>query len=72
MGKAVKGHQGFVSEGKNIGSQVGVIGCKFPPEIDEILRSLPNRSDKIREWVIQGLVREKLLEQHPGSHITIT
>ncbi|MDF5715037.1 MAG: hypothetical protein PUP92_19020 [Rhizonema sp. PD38] len=30
---------------------------------DEILRSLPNRSEKIREWVIQGMLKEGLHTQ---------
>ena len=55
QGKAVKGQRGFASEGKNIGSKVGTIGVKFPEDIDEALRTLPNRSEYIRSAVITFL-----------------
>ncbi|WP_180270215.1 hypothetical protein [Nostoc linckia] len=41
------------------------ICVKFTTDVDEILRSLPNRSEKIRQWVIEGLEREGLLP--PGE-----
>lgn len=65
--KAMKGHRGFVSQGKNIGGEVKVIGCKFPPEVDAVLRTLPNRSEKLREWVIKCMVEEGLLEKPPST-----
>ncbi len=37
------------------------ICVKFSTEVDEKLRSLPNRSEKIRQWVIEGLEREGYL-----------
>lgn len=61
MGKAVKGRRGFESEGKNIGSQVQPISVKFSLDIDEVVRSLPNRSDFIRQAVIEKLEKEGLL-----------
>ncbi|MDM9583122.1 hypothetical protein [Nostoc sp. GT001] len=41
------------------------ICVKFSTEVDELLRSLPSRSDKIRQWVIEGLEREGLLTREP-------
>lgn len=35
---------------------------KLPPEIDAIVRSLPNRSHKLRQWIIEGMEREGLIE----------
>ncbi|MDF5724118.1 MAG: hypothetical protein PUP91_27360 [Rhizonema sp. PD37] len=66
-GKAVKGHRGFVSQGKDIGGEVKVIGCKFPPEVDAVLRTLPNRSEKLRQWVIQCMLEEGLLDQNSST-----
>ncbi|MCC5644771.1 hypothetical protein LC607_17865 [Nostoc sp. CHAB 5824] len=37
------------------------ICVKLPPDIDTVVRSLPNRSDKIRQWIIEGMRREGLL-----------
>ncbi|MCC5636309.1 hypothetical protein LC593_10655 [Nostoc sp. CHAB 5844] len=37
------------------------ISTKYPEEIEKILRSLPNRSEKIRQWVIEGMRKEGLL-----------
>lgn len=37
------------------------IGCKYPVEIDRVLRSLPNRSERIRVWVMEGMKRDELL-----------
>lgn len=51
----------FKDTGVGVGS-VTPIATRFPADIDALLRSLPNRSEKIREWVIEGLKREGLLE----------
>jgi hypothetical protein len=51
----------FKGTGAGIGS-VAPIPTRYPADIDALLRSLPNRSEKIREWVIEGLKREGLLE----------
>jgi hypothetical protein len=50
--------------GKGLGTHDATrpICAKFPPDIDAILRSLPDRSEKIRQWVIEGMQREKLLD----------
>ncbi len=39
------------------------ISVKFPPNIDQLLRSLPNRSDLIRRYVIEGLKRDGQLQE---------
>lgn len=38
------------------------ISVKYPPEIDGVLRSLPNRSEVIRQYVLEGLKRDGLLQ----------
>ena len=48
-------------KGKGLGTKKNVtkpIGAMFPPKIDAILRSLDNRSEFIREAVIEKLRRE--------------
>lgn len=48
--------------------QVGISGksdpisTKYPPDVEAILRSLPNRSEKIRQWVIEGMKRDGHLD----------
>ncbi|MFL9458087.1 hypothetical protein AB0756_39625 [Tolypothrix campylonemoides VB511288_2] len=37
------------------------IAAKFPPHIDAILRSIPNRSDYVRKAVIKQLIEDGLL-----------
>ncbi|MFL9823187.1 hypothetical protein AB0756_39795 [Tolypothrix campylonemoides VB511288_2] len=39
------------------------ISVKYPPKVDAILRNLPKRSDKIRQWVLEGMRREGLLKE---------
>lgn len=36
------------------------ICVKFPPNIDAILRELPDRSESIRRWVLKGIEEEGL------------
>jgi len=67
MGKAVKGKRGFESEGKGIGGKVGTIGVKFPPQIDALLRSLPQllgitTAEYVRNAVIAQLKNDGLLD----------
>jgi hypothetical protein len=38
------------------------ISVKLPPEIDSIVRSLPDRSEKLREWIIEGMKKDGLIE----------
>jgi hypothetical protein len=51
-------------KGKGLGTHDATrpICAKFPPDVDAILRSLPDRSEKIRQWVIEGMQREGLLD----------
>ncbi len=53
----------FQDTGLGTTNQQQPISTKYPPEVDKILRSLPNRSEKIRQWVIEGLEREGLLTE---------
>ncbi|MBW4689227.1 MAG: hypothetical protein KME40_30065 [Komarekiella atlantica HA4396-MV6] len=72
MGKPVKGKRGFESEGKGIGGKVGTIGAKFPPQIDALLRSLPQvlgitTAEYVRNAVIAQLKNDGLLENDAPS-----
>lgn len=33
----------------------------LPIEADEVVRALPNRSEKLRQWIVEGMRREGLL-----------
>jgi hypothetical protein len=73
MGKPVKGKRGFESEGKGIGGKVGTIGAKFPPQIDALLRSLPQilgitTAEYVRNAVIAQLIFDGLLEKEAPDH----
>ncbi|NEP10879.1 MAG: hypothetical protein F6K14_11825 [Symploca sp. SIO2C1] len=52
-----------IRQSKGLGTKHNgrAIGVKFPPHIDEILRSQPNKSDYIRKAVIRQLVEDGLL-----------
>jgi hypothetical protein len=39
------------------------VGTKLPPALDELVRSLPNRSEFIRQAIIEKLTREGLYEE---------
>lgn len=43
-------------------AKVKPIPVRFPPKVDEKLRSLSNRSEKIRQWVIEGMERERMFD----------
>jgi hypothetical protein len=49
----------FIGVGK--GNKNTIISVGYPIDIYEILRKLHNRSDKIRQWVIEGMQRDGLL-----------
>lgn len=34
---------------------------RVPPEIDTIVRNLPDRSQQLRKWIIEGMKRDGLL-----------
>lgn len=44
------------------------ICVKLPPDVDEIARSLPDRSAKLRQWIREGMEREGLLR--PDSEMS--
>jgi hypothetical protein len=50
--------------GKGLGTnhETPPISVKFSPKVDEYLRSLPNRSDFIRQAIIEKLEREGLYD----------
>lgn len=48
--------------GKDIPHTVQPISVKYPAEVDAVLRSLPDRSERIRQWVIEGLRRDGLVD----------
>ena len=54
-----------------IGSEYGQqpISVMYPSEIDGLLRSLPNRSDFIRDAVVEKLRKEGLLQPDQGDGI---
>lgn len=35
---------------------------RLPQSVDAIARNLPNRSEKLRQWILEGLEREKLIK----------
>lgn len=54
-------------EGKGIGTKSGQkpISVMLPLEVDAIVRSLPNRSDFIRQAVIEKLDRDGIATEKP-------
>ncbi len=38
------------------------VSVKLPPELDEIIKSLPNRSEFLREAIREKAIRENLLK----------
>lgn len=50
----------FKGRGVGLTHQTQPICTKFPAEYDAILRQLPNRAEKIRQWVIEGMEREDI------------
>ena len=50
-------------KGKGLGTtdKQSPVSVKLPPEIDSIVRSLPNRSEFLREAIAEKLKREGLL-----------
>ncbi|MGK7895051.1 MAG: ribbon-helix-helix domain-containing protein [Xenococcus sp. (in: cyanobacteria)] len=51
----------FKGTGMGVTHKQPPVSVKLPPEIDKIVRSLPNRSDYIRQAIIEKLDREGLL-----------
>lgn len=53
----------FKNTGLNTTNKQPPVSVKLPPEIDKVVRSLPNRSEFIREAIEEKLIREKLVNQ---------
>ena len=51
----------FKGTGMGVTHKQPPVCVKLPPEIDKIVRSLPNRSEYIRQAIIEKLDREGLL-----------
>ena len=60
----------FKSTGIGITSKQAPICVMFPGEFDEILRSLPNRSEYIRDVVIRALKEDGFLESAPEVELS--
>lgn len=50
------------NQGKGIPYEVKPICVKFPPAIDQVLRRMENRSDRIRNWVTDKMREEGLID----------
>ena len=57
MGKKIL----FKNTGLNTKSKQPPVSVKLPPELDAIVRSLPNRSEFLREAIAEKAIRENLL-----------
>lgn len=53
----------FTGQGKGTKSKQQPISVMLPADIDSIVRALPNRSEWIRDAIIQKLKREGMLEE---------
>jgi hypothetical protein len=53
----------FTGYGLGINHDHKPVCVNLPPEIDAIVRSLPNRSEKLRQWIIEGVEREGLFRE---------
>jgi hypothetical protein len=52
-------------EGQGIGTKhkQKPLSVLLPAEADAVVRSLPNRSEKLRQWILDGMKAEGLLPQ---------
>ena len=59
-------------KGKGLGTTHAqkAVGVKLPPQIDVIVRSLPNRSDFIREAIAEKLKKEGLLPEEVAKDLS--
>ncbi len=66
MSKKIIGNEAtqFKGEGKGIPHNQKPISVMFPPLIDELLRNMDNRSEYIRNAIINQLYRDRLLPPH--------
>ncbi|MBD2776756.1 hypothetical protein [Iningainema tapete] len=54
----------YKSTGLGIGSGRKSYAFKIAQKYDHVLENLPNKSEKFREWIIQGMLREGLIEDN--------
>ena len=43
------------------------ISVRLPEDIDPLIRSLPNRSEKLRQWIVEGWLREQACQQNSNA-----
>ena len=58
---ANKGRTHFKSRGLGVTDKSPPVSVKLAPDIDKIVRSLPNRSEFLREAIAEKLEKEGLL-----------
>ena len=51
----------FKGKGIGVTHKQAPVSVKLPPEIDKVVRSLPNRSEFIRQAIAEKLTRDGLL-----------
>lgn len=51
----------FKGKGMGVTHKQAPVSVKLPPEIDKIVRSLPNRSEYIRQAIAEKLEKDGLL-----------
>ena len=61
MSKKKSGSYRFQGKGLGTSDKQPPVCVKLPPEIDAIVRSLPNRSEFLREAIAEKLKRDGLL-----------
>ena len=54
----------FKSKGVGVKNKQRPVSVMLPPEMDSVVRSLPNRSDFIREAIAEKLQKEGLLSAY--------
>jgi hypothetical protein len=66
--KSAKQLEPYAFKGHGIGVQhkTPPICAKLPPELDQLVRPMPNRSEFIREAILEKLQREGLYEKKTG------
>ena len=51
----------FKGKGMGVTHKQPPVSVKLPPELDSVVRSLPNRSEYIRQAIAEKLVKDGLL-----------
>lgn len=53
----------FKGKGLNTTNKQGPVSVKLPPELDAVIKALPNRSEFLREAIAEKAIREGLIEE---------